>query len=1078
VLRALIAASVVRPVTTTMVTITVLLFGLVAALRLPVELLPELSYPTITVRTVDPDAAPVEVEELVTRPIEERVGAVPGVVKVESVSREGQSDVVLDFAWGTQMDQAMAEVREKLDRVNLPLTADRPILLRYDPSQEPIMRLALRPSADIALSVEDLAVLREAADRTVKRELEKIPGVAAVQLHGGELEEVLVELDPQRLAALGLGGDEVVAALKRDNVNAPGGAVDERDDHYLVRTLHEARTAEALGAIIVRSGAGGELRVRDVAKLRRTPVERLELSLVGGRESVELAVYREGDANLVAVADAVRTGIANLHLPPGHEIVVLSNHAEFIQSSIDEVRDNTLMGGALAVLVLLFFLRELRSTVVIAVAIPISLLATFVPLQALDVSLNVMSLGGLALGVGMLVDNSIVVLEVIARVAEQRAGTTGPKASRRAIAIDGTVEVAASVVASTLTTVAVFLPMAFVEGIAGQLVRDLSLAVSFSIVSSMLVSLTLVPVLQAIGDDHEEIVEERPTRSVLSLLAIPLALLVRALAGLVGLCGRLLGLLARPFTASWDALERTYPAVVGGAIRRPGLVLMLALGICVVSVPRAERHGRTLVPELAQREFWVQIELPQGTALSRTDLAVRALGHAIDDDPTVELHYARVGSITQAGSAGGSVTGSHFGQIDVRLRATDEPSVAIEARLLERMREVELPGKVGLRLGHPTLVAFGPPIEVQVFGEDPRRTAAVARAMLPELRAIEGLPEVVPDDLEGRPEVRVRFDRERLGRVGIGVDVAALAVQRAIQGEVATTLHATDRQLDVRVRLPLGDRSSVDDVAAIQIGLAGGVPVRLDAVAEVGQAHGPAEIRRIDGRRGLRIRARVDGLDLGGVAGSVQSVVDLHAGDDPEVTAEIAGQAGDLDRSLDSIAFTAALSIFLVYVVMAATFESLLHPLLILFTVPLAIAGVALACDLAALPLSAMVGIGVIVLGGIVVNNAIVLIAAINDRRADGMPLRQAVIEAGKVRLRPILMTTLTTVLGLVPMSLGLGDGAALRQPLAVSIMGGLTSSTLLTLVVIPAVYVLLPGRVRPAWKDPSLEDGGSSAEA
>ncbi|MBC8071563.1 MAG: efflux RND transporter permease subunit, partial [Deltaproteobacteria bacterium] len=662
------------------------------------------------------------------------------------------------------------------------------------------------------------------------------------QLHGGELEEVLVELDPQRLAALGLGGDEVVAALQRDNVNAPGGAVDERDDHYLVRTLHEARTPEQLGAIIVRSGAGGELHVRDVAKVRRTPVERQELSLVGGRESVELAVYREGDANLVAVADAVRTGMARLKLPAGQEIVVLSNHAEFIQSSIDEVVENTLLGGALAVLVLLFFLRDLRATVVIAVAIPISLLATFVPLQALDVSLNVMSLGGLALGVGMLVDNSIVVLEVIARVAAERAGTSGPKASRRAIAIDGTVEVAASVVASTLTTVAVFLPMAFVEGIAGQLVRDLSLAVSFSITSSMLVSLTLVPVLQAVGDHDDEFVEERPTRSVFALIAIPFALIVRAIALVVRGASRLLGLLARPFTASWDALERTYPAVVEAATRRPGLVLMLSLGICVIAVPRAERHGRTLVPELAQREFWVQIELPQGTALRRTDEAVRALGRAIEDDPAASLHYARIGSITQAGSAGGSVTGSHFGQIDVRLVASEEGSAAVEQRLLARMREVPLPGRALLRLGHPTLVAFGPPIEVQVFGEDPARTAAVARAMLPELRAIEGLPEVVPDDLEGRPEVRVRFDRERLGRIGLGVDTAALAVQRAIQGEVATTLHATDRQLDVRVRLPLADRSSVDDVAAIQVGLAGGVPVRLDAVAEVGPGHGPAEI--------------------------------------------------------------------------------------------------------------------------------------------------------------------------------------------------------------------------------------------
>ncbi len=424
-MRGWIGQAVLRPVTTMMVTITVLLFGLVAALRLPVELLPELSYPTITVRTSDSDAAPLEVEELITRPIEERVGAVPGVVKVESVSREGQSDVVLDFAWGTPMDQAIADVREKLDRVTLPTTADRPLLLRYDPSQEPIMRLALRPNEDAELTLRDLAALRKLAEDVVKRELEKIAGVAAVQIHGGELEEVAIELDPARLAALGVGADDVVTALQRDNVNRPGGAVDERDDRYLVRTLHEAETPEQLGAIIVRSSAGRELRIRDLAKVQRRPLEREELSLVGGRESVELAVYREGDANLVAVARAIEEARARLRLPQGYEVVVLADNSQFIESSVDEVVDNTTIGAMLAVLVLLFFLRELRSTVVIAVAIPISLLATFVPLQALGVSLNIMSLGGLALGVGMLVDNSIVVLEAIARIREEReaAGT-------------------------------------------------------------------------------------------------------------------------------------------------------------------------------------------------------------------------------------------------------------------------------------------------------------------------------------------------------------------------------------------------------------------------------------------------------------------------------------------------------------------------------------------------------------------------------------------------------------------------------------------------------------------------------
>jgi hypothetical protein len=515
-----IAATVAHPVTTAMATLAVLVFGLVALLRLPVALLPDLSYPSLTVQTVYADAAPTEVEELVTRPIEELVGAVPGLVQVESVSREGRSEVVLDFAWGTSVDRAMNDVREKLDRVVLPQGTERPVVLRYDPSQEPIMRLALvaapgRPA--------DLAAMRLRADRAVKRSLEKISGVAAAQIHGGDEEEVRVEIDPARLGALGLGADAVVTALRTDNINQPGGALSEQRSRYLIRTIHEARRPSELGATILRSEAGAELRLRDVAAIGRVPKEREELAFVGAREAVELAVYREGDANTVAVAAAVINALDRLPLVDGEQVVVLSSQADFIASAIDEVRKNTLLGGLLAVFVLLFFLRDLRATLVIAATIPISLLATFVPLQALGVSLNLMSLGGLALGVGMLVDNGIVVLEAIARVRERE-----PERSPARAAILGTAEVAPSVIAATLTTVAVFLPIAFVEGIAGQLVRDLSFAVSLSITASMLVSLTLVPVLQSLGGAPTTSTEP-PPRSLLAWLVVPFALLFRLL---------------------------------------------------------------------------------------------------------------------------------------------------------------------------------------------------------------------------------------------------------------------------------------------------------------------------------------------------------------------------------------------------------------------------------------------------------------------------------------------------------------------------------------------------------------------
>ncbi|MFV8751050.1 efflux RND transporter permease subunit [Nannocystaceae bacterium ST9] len=1103
-LRQLIAGVVIRPVTVTMVTVALLLFGLVAVFRMPVELLPELGYPSITVQTTYPDAAPAEVEELVTRPIEELVGGVPGIVSVESVSREGTSEVVLDFVWGTSIDRAMADVREKLDRVRLPVESERPLVLRYDPAQEPILRLALVVEGEGEV---DFRGLRDVADRKVKQSLEKLGGVAAVQIHGGDEEEVLIELDPDRLVALGVDAGEVVTAITADNINRPGGGLTERDNRYLIRTVHEARTPEELGAIVVRPATPGtgelrlaELVIRDARGppgIRRAPVEREEVSLVGGREAIELAVFREGDANTVRVAEQVVARLGSLGLPEGQRVVVLSNQATFIDAAIEEVVLNTLLGGALAILVLLFFLRELRSTLVIGVAIPISLLVSFVPLTMLGVSLNLMSLGGLALGVGMLVDNSIVVLEAIARIAERK-----PEQSRRLTAIAGTSEVASSVVASTLTTVAVFFPMAFVEGVAGQLIRDLAYAVSFSILSSLLVSLTLVPVMQAIGSKDDlvetpaEAAAERHRRIPLAwlfvlpaLVFVPLRLLLRGL-------GWLLSLIAAPLTGLWNACERAYPVVLRGFLRVRSLVLLAAFGVCAVVLIGGRDLGRTLLPEVRQGEIYVQIELPQGTALEHTTVLTQAIARELGSDERLALVFARVGSVTQGGSATGGQTGTHLAQINLRLadELVASPQLAtIEDELFARATEVGEQVLGGLdyrmRLGRPELFSFEAPIEVRVFADESADAIEHAKRLLPRLRELDDLADVAADDLRGRPEVRVEFDRERLGLAGLDVDRAAAAVQRAIQGGLAGKLHATDKQLDIRVRLPEIDRARVTDVERITVGMvATSDPthprkaVPLAAVASVEPTTGPAEIRRIDGRRGLRIRARAAGeagSDLAMLAREVEGVLEVASAEIPAnklsgsnqpgrggVEAEVAGQAEAMGDSLGSLAFTAALALFLVYVVMASSFESLGHPLLIMVTVPLAAVGVVLACMITGTPISAMVGIGGIILGGIVVNNAIVLVDAINQRRGRGMDVLPAVIEAGGVRLRPILMTTATTVLGLLPMALGMGEGAALRQPLALAVIGGLVVSTALTLLVIPCAYALAPGRRRRAWSE------------
>ena len=1087
----LISTIVVRPVTTAMVTIALLVFGLVAATRLPVNLLPDISYPSITVQTTYQDAAPLEIETLITRPIEELVGAVPGLVAVESVSRESVSEVVLNFAWGTSVDRAMSDIREKLDRVNLPTQAERPLVLRYDPSQEAIMRIAVRPALDSAVP---LATLRLEVERAVKLDLEKLPGVAAAVLYGGERDEVRVELDPQRLSAFGLRPQDVVTSIDGDNVNRPGGAIDFRDRRHLIRTVHEARTPEDLGRVVVRNEGGRVLRVRDLGTVSRRPIEREELSLVAGQEVIELAVYREGDANTVSVARSIRERLATRRLSQGSTIEVLEDRAVFIESAVNEVVSNVLMGGLLAVFVLLLFLRDLWSTLVIAIAIPVSVLVSFVPLQIAGVSLNLMSLGGLALGVGMLVDNSIVTLEAISRMRSSH-----PSLSRRDAAARGTIEVGTAVVASTLTTVAVFIPLVFVVGVAGQLVRDLALAVSFSILSSMVVSLSLVPVLLSFGDHSgaadSTISRRRLIVPLLACVAVPVAylslegtprlatiitLLLLAIPALgmatswfFSLARRLLSRVgsastSRDATASLGAYRR----MLAGVVRRPALTVLLAAGLTALSLAGAMGLGRTLIPSIEQRQFFVQLSMPQGTSLERTTEITRALMTVVTEHPQTTSVFGRVGSLTQSGAAAGSQRGTHLAQIDVAVDTSEDglPMEVVEDQVFTKL-SAKLGDRGQLRLDHPSLINFAAPLEIRAFSDDLARATEAAKRVLPELRNIIQLRDVTPDDLSGRPEVAVDFDRVKLGLLSLSIDDAASVTQAFVQGQVASTkLHTDEEQLDIRVQLPQVNRTDEEDVRAIQVGAIDGIPVRLSSVATVEARTGPAEIRRIEGQRGIRIHARLTSVDLAGARDEVARVLQ-EAMEDDGVTFEISGQAKSLDDSLQSMMFAALLAIFLVYVVMASTFESLHHPLLIMCTVPLAVVGVVLAVALTGLTISAMVGIGVIILGGIVVNNAIVLVSAINLRRGQGMELSAAILDGASTRVRPILMTTVTTVLGLTPMALGLGDGAALRQPLAVSVIGGLLTSTLLTLLVLPAVYRLFPGTLQAAWGEPTTAE-------
>lgn len=1018
-IRGLALFSVRRRVTILMIAAAVVAFGAVSLSRLPVDLLPDIAYPSLTVRTEFPDTAPGEVENLVTRPVEEAVGVVRGLQEIHSVSRSGVSEVTLQFDWGADMDDLSLEVREKLDRVELPLEVEMPIVLRYDPALDPVMRLALTGS-------DDLALLRRVAEKEVKERLETLDGIAAAMLKGGVEEEIRVDVDQGKLAALGLGPEDVGRVLAASNVNRPGGSIESTENEYLVRTMNEFDTVGEIAELTITPVNRIPVRLGDVATVRRAPKDRDEITRVDGKESVEIAVHKEGDANTVAAADAVLLSLDRIRhgLPEGMELTVLFDQSRFVRRAVGEVRDAAIAGGLLAILVLFLFLRDLRPTLVIAASIPLSVVVTFILMYRLGVSLNLMSLGGLTLGIGMLVDASIVVLESIDR--RRRAGM-----SRAAAAVEGTAEVGGAVFASVLTTVAVFFPIVFVEGIAGQLFRDQALTVTFSLLASLLVSLTIVPMLSSLGSGGAP---------ATAAAAAPDEEIVAGGAGR----GRV--------SARFDRLLR-------GALARPWTAIGAAAALFAISLLLIPRLGTELVPAVSEGEFHFEVALPEGTPLAATDRAVRTMEAAADAEDGVAVTYATVGSRLVAGGLSLKTKDESLGQVNVIMadRSDDGAEEAAAERLRARFRE--MPG-VETKLGRPSFFTLKTPVELVFYGEDLDVLRDYSSRLLPKVRSVPGLADVRASLEAGTPELSVRFDRDRLAAHGLSLEDVSAQLHDRVQGAVVSRFREEDRHLDIRVRNREEDRDSIGDVENLVVATEGGVPVTLSAVADVVTASGPAEIHRIQQSRAAVLTGEVSGRSLGAVAEDLREL--LAANPPPRgVTGEIAGQNEEMRKSFASLAFALALAAFLVYLVMAGTFENLLHPLIIMFTIPLGVVGVVAGLLLGGFTVNIMSLIGTILLAGIVVNNAIVFVDAVNRFRRAGLDKTEALVQAAHVRMRPILMTTATTILGLVPMALGFGEGAELRQPLAVVVTFGLVFGTLLTLVVIPAVYRVVPSRVR-----------------
>lgn len=1025
-----------------MIFVGVILFGLISLVKLPQELFPPITYPQLTVFTGYANAAPEEVETLLTKPVEEAVGTVSGLKGVRSISKEGISLVIAEFDWDQNMDFASLRTREKVDlmKARLPRDATEPLVVPFNPFELPIMTISITGQ-------RSPVQLRRIATDIIKEELEKIDGVASASVEGGLEREILVEVNQGKLKTYGVSILDISDAITNANLNYPAGTIKETFYEYLIRTLGEFQEVREIEEVVVKSGAEEEQQrflsfeerldqreisseanlvlVKDIADVRDTFKERSSFSRYNRKENVSISVQKQAQTNTMQVIDRIRHAFKRLKklLPEDVKLEIIYDQSIFIRDAINGVRDAALQGGFLAFLVLLFFLRSFKSSAIVTLSIPISIMIVFTFMYFGGLSINMMSLGGLALGVGMLVDNAIVVMENIFRHREM--GKTPEQA-----ATEGADEVSNAIVASTLTTIAVFLPMIFVVGVAGQLFKELAFTVTFALVGSLWVALTLIPLLSCkLGGGKVET--------------------AKGAAAFVG------GKKWRKLVSEYEALLRKFLAH-----KKVGLLTVLAIFISSLFI--FNFLEKELMPKTDQGQFIIKVDMPVGTKVSETNKVVSNMEEKIHGYPYVESISSVVGSAA-GGAAKDIITrmGSHQGQLIVNLKErrrvkTTDAVQELQKRFKKdkslRDAKIEFSLQQGVIAG--AFGGGGKPITIEIKGERLDVMENIARGIEKELKKIKGIFGVEDDVPEPSPEVRINVDKDKAALYNISVVDIARVAQTVLRGYVPSRFKEKGHEIDIRVRLREEDRDSYDELYRIRIKSPVGEMIPLGSVAGFKKGRGPSEIKRLGQERTILVSANVIGRKISDVVADVEKTLngmDFESG----YVVKLTGESEEMRKSFNSLRFALILSIIMVYMIMAAQFESITQPLIILFTVPLSLIGVLLAWFATNTSVSVVALLGVIMLGGIVVNNGIILIDYTNILMRRGKGVMDAVVEASLARLRPIIMTALTTVLGLFPMALAIGRGAELRAPLAISVMGGLLVATFLTLVVIPSIFVL-----------------------
>jgi len=1176
-----------RPIAILMVVVGVILIGLVSSSKIPFTLLPDITYPKVTIRTEYPHAAPEEVENLVTKPIEQTVGIIQNVVKQSSVSRTGMSEVVVEFRWGVDMDVAVMDIREKLQLLEsfLPEGVKKPLLLRYDPGADPIMTIGIAGKME-------LSELRFLVEREIERELERIDGVAAVKVEGGYEDEIVIALDEAKLARFKLNPDTVISRLQRENINLAGGTLTEAGEELSVRTLNEFKSLDEIKSVVVSTGApggagtsgisglgalgglgsfgglagmmmggglnlagltgmlpgmsgGGEpaaqvsvpIRLGDIAEVRVRHKEREEIVRLNGKECIKVSIFKEGDANIVQVAGTVNKSIDKIkdnlrmeapsreelsklkspveklkrfvnwwvylffytrpfHTYAAHprlmdeiEINTISDQSSFIKDSVFSVIQAALWAAIIAILVLYVFLRNIPSTWIIGLAIPISVIATFTLMYFTKISFNTMSLAGLALGVGNVVDNSIVVLENILR---HRAKNKDLKGS----AVKATGEVGLAIIASTTTNIIVFFPILYVEGMFRQVFGDLALTVTYSMIASVFAAMIMVPMLAVhLGarvklprkladpdlvaegqEDEEEVVKlnlvRRPAYSELGkggnrvwrgteymFLMSGWSALTAYRVSVWILGGIFLFFLRTPlrwFDNSFMSLKMSYPKLVAATLKRPGKVFTASLALLGIAFLGLFFVGFELLPDVDQNEFRAHLRLPVGTPIEESDRRLSAIESRMNSLPGAD----KITNVfTTVGASGVS------GEMEVeKSENLGELMVILTGRANRNFSDNQMTSRIRGMLGDevnlhyyfskPQLFSYKNPIEIEIVGYNLSELRRASQTAMTELVQIPGLADLDSSVKEANPEIAINVDRERASHFGLTASQVAEILQKKVKGSLATNFRERDRQTDIIVEVSEDQRQSIGDLANLSIPVAGKEPVLLSALADIRPSQGPGNITRVSGTRVALIRANLSGINLGEAVRRINQK--LGGLEFPRGTYyRITGQNEEMNKSINSLYLAIFLAVFLVYISLSAQFGSLLHPFVIMFGAFYSLIGLTVLFLITGTTINVFSLIGIIMMIGNSVNAAILLVTTVNELRAEGMDRISAIVNAAQFRLRPNLITSLNTIIGMIPMALPIGEGYEFRIPMAVAVIGGLSGSLFFSLTVVPSIYLL-----------------------